>query len=76
MAKTLDNVQQLTDLAAGHAKDIDSILDDTAATMHDLRETLAEAKQTVANLNQLMGDRGEVRGTLKSVDDLTHRSTS
>lgn len=73
LAKTLDNVEQLTDVAAGHAKDIDSILSDAAATMRDLHGTLVEARQAVADLRQLVGERGEVTQTLKSVDDLTHR---
>jgi phospholipid/cholesterol/gamma-HCH transport system substrate-binding protein len=73
LAKTLDNVQQLTDIAAGHANDIDSILSDAAGTMHDLRATLAEARQAVADLRQLVGEHGEMTQTLKSVDDLTHR---
>ncbi len=73
LAKTLDNVEQLTDVAVGHAKDIDSILSDAAATMRDLHGTLVEARQAVADLRQLVGERGEVTQTLKSVDDLTHR---
>jgi phospholipid/cholesterol/gamma-HCH transport system substrate-binding protein len=69
LAETLDNVRRLTAVAAGHAGDIDSALGDGAAAIRDLRVTLATANQALAELKQLLGPDGQMRTTVKSVDE-------
>jgi phospholipid/cholesterol/gamma-HCH transport system substrate-binding protein len=69
LAETLDNVRRLTAVAAGHAGDIDSALGDGAAAIRELRVTLATANQALAELKQLLGPAGQMRTTVKSVDE-------
>lgn len=73
IAETLENLRRVTGVAAAHSGDIDHTLTDTAAAMRDLRRSLAQANQTLAELRTLIGDKGEARAALKSIDQAAHK---
>jgi phospholipid/cholesterol/gamma-HCH transport system substrate-binding protein len=68
IAETLDNVRRLSAAMAAHAGDLDSVLGDSAAAVRDLRNLLATTDQTLGDVRQLIGERGELRQTLKTID--------
>jgi phospholipid/cholesterol/gamma-HCH transport system substrate-binding protein len=61
LAETLDNVRQVTGVAAAHAKDLDSTLTDTAVAAHELRATATD-------LAQLFGE-GDARNMFVAASD-------
>ncbi len=68
IAETLDNVRRLSAAMAAHSGDLDSVLGDSAAAVRDLRNLLATTDQTLGDVRQLIGERGELRQTLKTID--------
>ena len=73
IADTLENVRRVTAAAAAHSGDIDTMVGDTAAAVHEMRGTLASANQTLAELRDLIGQKGEARNALQAFDDASHK---
>lgn len=73
IAETLDNVRRVTAVAAARAGDIDSVVGDTAAAVRELRGTLATADQTLLELRELIGDKGDARSALQSIDQASRK---
>jgi phospholipid/cholesterol/gamma-HCH transport system substrate-binding protein len=73
IAATLENIRRVTGVAAAHANDIDQTLTDTAAAMRELRSSLASADETLAQLRALIGDKGEARVALQSIDQASRK---
>jgi phospholipid/cholesterol/gamma-HCH transport system substrate-binding protein len=73
IAETLDNVRRLTAAAAAHSGDLDNVMTDSAAAVHELRGTLTQADQTLTELRQLIGEHGEAHNALQGIDDASHK---
>ncbi len=73
IAETLENVRRVTAVAAAHSGEIDTMVGDTAAAVHEMRGTLASANQTLAELRDLIGEKGEARNALQAIDDASHK---
>ncbi len=73
IAETLENVRRLTAVAADHSGDIDSVMKDSVAAVRELRDTMSAADQTLTELRQLVGEHGEARGALQSIDDASRK---
>jgi phospholipid/cholesterol/gamma-HCH transport system substrate-binding protein len=73
ITETLENVRRLTAAAAARSGDIDALIGDSAAAMHELRGTLDQANQTLVEMRELIGERGEARNALQAIDDASHR---
>jgi phospholipid/cholesterol/gamma-HCH transport system substrate-binding protein len=69
----LDNVRHVTAVASARANDLGDAMSDTAAAMRSLHDTLATANQTLMQLRQLIGEKGEARAALLSVDDASRK---
>lgn len=69
----LDNVKHFTGVASARANDLGDAMSDTAAAMRGLRDTLATANQTLEQLHQLIGEKGEARSALQSIDETSRK---
>ena len=73
IADTLENIRRVTAVAAARSGDLDSMLGDSAVAVRELRGTLAAASQTLDQLRQMVGEHGEARSTLKSIDEASRQ---
>lgn len=73
IAETLDNIRQLTAVAAARSGDVDSVIADAAGAMRELRAILTEADRTVVELRQLVGEHGAAREALLAIEDASRK---
>jgi phospholipid/cholesterol/gamma-HCH transport system substrate-binding protein len=66
LSQTLENVRQVTAVAAARAGDVDSTLRDAAAAMRELRSTMVD-------LHQLVAEGGQGRDMLASIDSTSRK---
>ena len=73
LSETLQNVRQVTAVAAGRSADIDSALKNGAATLQDLHASLESVNGILNGLSQLTAPQGGMQATLHSFDETSHR---
>lgn len=73
ISETLENLRRVSAVTAGRANDIDATIGDSAAAVRELRASIASLDQTVGELRQMLSERGDLRNTLRSVDETSRK---